>query len=274
MRCIYCYEKDKTSTYEWGDIKKLIDDIVRYNSDFNLEFLGGEPCLRIDLIYQTVEYLNSMGDITVGNFAITTNGTIIDDTLIDILKKNRNVTWHASIDGNEFMNSLRLMKSGKNSYSIVIENFKELKRALDSDRHGQLACHIVTHPYNIGYFNDGITDLYKQGFRGFGIGTVESTIIIDEQYCKEFIRQHQILSDRIKAGELPGISIGLFDELKPKSDSRHYIRDYTGKVILETYGRAEGDIKNTEKYRTDPATSSLGDTIYNIRKAVYDYHNR
>jgi len=274
MQCLYCYETDKTSTYTWEDIKKLIDEIVKHNKHFNLEFLGGEPCLRTDLIHDVIEYIKSMGDIIVDSFAITTNGTIVDIRLIDLLMKNRNVGWYASIDGNKFMNSLRLTKKRVNSYDAVIANFKILKEHLNGDTHNQLGAHLVTHPYNIGYFNEGITDLYNQGFRNFGIGTVESTMKIDEAYCDEFIKQHAILSDRMKSGELPGISIGLFEGVKSSSDSRHYIRDDTGKVILETYGRANDDIKDTEQFKTAPATSSLGTLIYDLRKTVYDYHNK
>lgn len=273
MNCTYCYESDKSSVYEWDEIKSLIDDIIKYNKRFSLEFLGGEPCLRIDLICKTVEYLESKRDVNVEAFAITTNGTIINQDLINLLQSNRNVYWLASIDGNRFMNFMRTMKSGKNSYDQVIQNFKVLKDALGGDKYQQLGCHLVTHKYNIGYYNDGITDLYNTGFRKFGIGTIESTMIIDDAYCEEFIKQNKILSDRIKNGELPGINVGILEGLKPKSDERHYIKDENGKTILETYGRAKGDIKDMDGYKTTPSSSSLGDTIYRIRETVYKYHN-
>ena len=123
LSCVYCYEKDKTSVYTWEEIKKLLDDIVSFNKHFNLEFLGGEPCLRIDLIEKTVYYLKSMKDVVVDSFMITTNGTVINQNLINLLKNNIDVNWTASIDGNEFMNFMRIDKSGKNSYSKVVNNF-------------------------------------------------------------------------------------------------------------------------------------------------------
>jgi len=272
MDCVYCYEKDKTSTYTWTEIKDLIDNIVLYNKEFTLEFLGGEPCLRIDLIKQTFDYLESMKDVNVHHYAITTNGTIVNQDLIDLLKKNQKMTWTASMDGCKFANCLRITKDGHNSYDIVVKNFKTLRDALGNDK--QLGVHPVTHPYNIGYFMQSIEDLYNTGFRKFGIGTVESTIRIDQQYCDEFIKQHKILSDKIKNGDFPGISIGLFEGLKPKTDGRYYIKDKSGKTILETYGRAENDIKDSEQYKTPSASSDLGTMIYDIREAVYNYHNK
>ena len=169
------------------------------------------------------------------------------------------------------MNLLRTMKTGHNSYDTVIKNFTTLKEKLGHS--DQLGCHLVTHPYNIGYFVDGIKDLYDKGFRRMGIGTIESTITIDGLYCKEFIRQHKMLSDRMKAGEFPGLSIDLFNGIKPKSDGRHYIKDASGRTLLETYGRSDGDIKDSEEYKAECASSPLGDMIYNIREEVYRYHN-
>jgi len=270
--CAYCYEKDKSSIYEWSDIKQLLDDIIKYNKHFSLEFLGGEPCLRIDLIENTVKYLKSK-PIHVEKFFITTNGTVINDELVTILKENSNVHWAMSIDGHKFMNCLRVFKDGTNTYDKAIENFKTLHKELNNDQNKQLSVHMVTHPFNIAYFNEGVNDLYAHGLRGFGIGTVESTLVIDEIYCNEYVKQLCHLSDRIKKGELPGINVGVLEYLKPKSDERHYIKDATGKTILETYGRVKDDIKDTKKYKTKPSSSSLGYMIYNIREKVYNYHN-
>lgn len=271
MACAYCYESDKNSEYTWDEIKDTIDSIIKYNTEFNLEFLGGEPCLRVDLIDQTINYLKSK-NVKVLSFLITTNGTIVNDLLINILLSNENVFWFASIDGNKFMNSLRVTKDGYNSYDLVTSNLQKLKKAGVPD--GQINAHLVTHPYNIAQLTDGVVDLYKQGFRNFGIGTVESTITIDEEYCELFVEQHKVLSDLIKKEKLPGCSIGSFSWLKPSTDSRFYLRDSTGKLVLETYGRAASDIKDTGTYIVHQGGSDVTKLIQGIREAVYHLHNR
>ena len=270
MMCKYCYETDKESTYTIQDIKIILDNIVKHNKHFNLEFLGGEPCLRIDLIAWVVKYLTSMPDVKVETFTITTNGTIIDQQLIDLMVQYENIKYCFSMDGTPLMNSLRIMKTGFNSHDIVIENAKILLQHFGDKR---ITNHLVTHPYNIGYLIDGVEHLYNIGIRGIGTGTIESTIIIDDDYCNTFIKQHKILSDKMKRGEFPGLRYGLFEGLKPKSDARHYIKDKDGRTLLETYGRAEDDIKDSEEYKTLPSGSVLGDRIYKIREAVYNYHN-
>jgi len=273
MNCKYCYETDKTSTYSWEELKIILDNIIKHNNHFNLEFLGGEPCLRIDLIRKTVEYLSSVKspkNVIVERFYITTNGTYINDDLIKLMQEYQNITYAFSMDGTPIMNSMRIMKTGYNSHDIVIENAKKLLDIFGPER---ISNHMVTHPFNIGYFNDGIDHFYNVGIRHFGIGTVESTMTIDDDYCNTFIEQHRILSDRIKNGELKGIHIGLFESIKPKTDSRHYIKDKDGKTLLETYGRKEDDIKDSAEYKTSASGSPLGDKIYKLREAVYNYHN-
>lgn len=271
MQCIYCYEKDKTSTYTWDELKTLLNNIIKHNRNFNLEFLGGEPCLRTDLIKKTVNYLESIENLNVDNYIITTNGTIINDELIDLMKKYQKIKYAISMDGNTIMNCLRILKTGFNSHDLVVSNAKKMLSIFGSDR---ISSHMVTHHYNIGYFNDGIKHLYDIGLRHFGIGTIENTMTIDNDYCQTFIKQHEILSHKIKNGEYEGIHIGLFEGVKPKSDERYYVRDESGKVILETYGRVDNDIKNTDKYKTQPASSPIGNMIYNIREKVYYNHKR
>ena len=270
MSCTYCYEEDKGSVYSWDEIRGLLEKIVSLNKHFVLEFLGGEPCLRVDLIKKAVDYLESLPDIRVERYAITTNGTIVTDELKEVMRSCDRVYWHPSIDGNKFMNSLRVMKDGHNSYDVVVKNIQEMLKLFGEDRIG---VHLVTHPYNINCLRDGVHDLYGHGVRLFGIGTVEKTIVIDDAYCAAFIEQHRLLSGDVKVGRLDAM-ISSFSGVKPKTDSRHYIKDASGKTVLETYGRAQGDIKDDPGYRTPAAGSPLGDKIFSLRDRVYTEHHR
>jgi len=269
MQCKYCYETDKTSEYTWDEIKYTLDNIIKYNKEFNLEFLGGEPCLEPEYIRRTVEYLTHLG-INI-NYTITTNGTILSDDLIELLKEYPNISWAASMDGNRFMNCLRVTKDGYNSYNLVISNHKKLESIIDINR---IHIHMVTHPFNISFFVKGIEDLYSNGIRNIGVGTVETTIKIGREYCLEFIKQHDILSENYINNKYPGLSISSFEYLKPRNDKRYYIKDENNKTILETYGRVENDIKDSVEFKSNPSTSDLGDTIVNLREIVYLRHQK
>ena len=66
--------------------------------------------------------------------------------------------------------------------------------------------------------------------------------------------------------------VDLLMGLKPKADVRHYVRDISGKVIAESYGRTQDDITDAKVYNAYASESPLGNTIYKLRETVYNYH--
>ena len=269
--CLYCYEQDKISIYTWDEIKSVIDNICKYNKTFKLEFLGGEPLLAFDHIKKTVEYLKTKEDITIDEFVITTNGTILNQEILDFLKENSNIRYAASMDGTKFMNQLRVLKDGTNTHDIVIKNLKTIMKELGPHR---VNVHIVTHPYNIALLSKGIDHLYNEGIRSIGVGTIESTIIIGKEYVDRFISEMDIVSKNICNGMYTGLKVNELENLKPKDDIRHYIKDDTGnKTIFESYGRSPGDITDKNEYKNIQEVSSpLGNLIYYMREKVYNNH--
>lgn len=275
LDCIYCYEKDKKSTYTWEEVKKTLDTIIenRTSDEFHIEFLGGEPMMAFDNIKNTIDYYNKkLKELVSIYFSITTNGTIINEELFDLMKNNDNLSFNISIDGNKFMNQMRIYKnSRKGSYDDVIKNFKTLRLAKIPD--SQLGCHLSTTPYSIGYLKQGVLSLANHGFKSFGIGTIESTITIGKEYCDKFISEMKELSNMIKSGEL-NVSISELNHLKPRSDTRIYVRDESGKVIAESYGRSGDDFtsKTGNGYISEHSHGSLNGLIEDIREIVYTYH--
>lgn len=273
MACRYCYESDKTSEYSWAEVSKLLEDIANTNRDkeFTIEFLGGEPLLAFELVKASVDYLEGRKDIEVPSYTITTNGTILDDDIIAFLKANPKVTFAASLDGHKTMNQLRLFKpdgktSGANSHPVVVANLKRLiAEGINCN------VHMVTHPYNVGFLHDGIKHLYDLGIRAVGVGTVEKTLPLTEEYQSKFVSELRKVSDAMLGGVMPGLYVDVLCDLKPKSDVRKYVRQ-GDKMLAETYGRTSGDITSTDLYATVSTSSPLGDAIYNLRKTVYEYH--
>lgn len=273
--CLYCYEKDKTSEYTWEEIKHLIDKIIkcRTRNEFGIEFLGGEPMLRWDLIKQSYEYLENILEINVVDYIITTNGTIMEKEIADYLSKNKKIRLAYSLDGHIHANQLRVFKdSRKNTYHRVIENINFLKKyGIES------TVHMVTHPYNVAMIADSIDYLYKFGIKIIDIGTVESVMKINKEYCDRFIEELDIVSKKIIDGTYSDLHIGLFEWLKPYSDVRSYIKDpETGKTIGESYGRSGNDITHTNDYNVIKCKhkDEISEMIYHIRKTAYDSHQK
>lgn len=270
-----CYEQDKTSTYTWEEVKELIDKILQYRTsdEFGIEFLGGEPMLRWDLIRKSYEYLEGIKEVDIIDYVITTNGTIMNEEIADYLSKNEKMRFAVSMDGHKWSNQLRVFKdSRKNTYDKVMENINFLKKyGVES------SIHITSHPYNIGFLSESIDHLYKQGIKNIDVGTVESTIKIDKEYCDRFIKELDLVSQKIVDGTYPDLHIGLFEWLKPYEDVRSYIKDpVTGKTIAESYGRSGNDITHTDDYEVVRCDykDDVSEMIYHIRKTVYDNHQR
>lgn len=268
MNCLYCYEDDKTSVFTWEEIEKYLTNMLKYAPEnFMIEFLGGEPMLEFDHIKKTVEFVGERCQ----DYVITTNGTILEEEHINWLLEHPYVRFAISVDGPAAANMFRITKENKSSWPICVENIKKLHRVgLEP------SIHIVSHPYNVGYLYDSVKAMYDLGIRHIGMGTVEKTIRIDQRYADEFVHQMDQISTAIIDSTLEGLYIDLLTSVKPESDVRTYIRDESGKVIGETYGRAKGDISDQEFYAVQKCeeTNEVGQMILNIRRTVYENHQK
>ena len=266
MNCLYCYEQDKSSEYTFDEIKINIDNIFNsLDEKVVIEFLGGEPMLSFDLIQQAFYYMEENYNNYINGYIITTNGTIINQEIIDFLKNNKKrIYFTISLDGDKFSNQLRLI-GDYNSYDTVVDNVKKLLR-----NRCPVSIHMVTHNLNISWLESNIIHLYSLGIRNIGIGTVESTMEIDDSYWRIFKSEIRKVSSFAKSHN--DLHIDLLDGLKPKNDVRTYYKDKDGKTVFEDYGRAKNDINlgNVKKYESSGGKAS--DKIYNIREYAYKYH--
>lgn len=269
MRCLYCYEKDKTSIYTKEEILNLCKQIADNNKDihFGIEFLGGEPMLAWDLIQVAYEFFESYCKNRVQNYVITTNGTILTDEQAEYLSHNPKIIYAVSMDGTKWANQCRILKDGRNSYDLCVTN---IRKALENNL--PVSVHIVTHHYNVANLHDSIIHLYNLGIRFIGVGTIETTRQIDMPYCNRFVYEMDLVSQDIINGALQNLHIDILDSLKPKNDVRTYIKDKTGKTIGETYGRSKNDITDTDIYHSIRTTSPVEDLIYGLRDCVYQNH--
>lgn len=136
LNCTYCYDKSNHNNIykENEEFNLKIPDITRYieklwknkNDNSEIIFHGGEP-----LIINSKNYDLLMGKIKNlypnVKFSIQTNATLLNNEIIQILKKY-NVHIGISLDGyNNLTNSCRIYKNGKNSFNDVLSNINLLK---------------------------------------------------------------------------------------------------------------------------------------------------
>lgn len=148
LRCSYCYEKGTAhEVLNFEDGVKIIDWFcsISKSKEQCITFFGGEPLTEVNLIKNLVEYCNEKHPNIV--FSIATNGTLVNEDNIDLLRKFKFV--NVSLDGSERVHNLhRRTPSDKNSFSMI--NF-DLLHSLKN-----LTVTAVITPKNIYYLNESI----------------------------------------------------------------------------------------------------------------------
>ena len=136
LRCRYCFyidESENRSIRNYGMMSTetahaLIDKAAADRNDFiSFGFQGGEPTLAgLDFFRDFVSYTLEKTSRRHVNFAIQTNGILLNREWAEFLRKN-NFLVGISIDGaKKFHDSYRVDASGKGSFTKVFNNAKLL----------------------------------------------------------------------------------------------------------------------------------------------------
>ena len=130
FKCKYCYE-DYHNHYQLQEdtLIESLEFMMNYGDKGKvlIDFLGGEPLLKKDLIYQAVDYVKDNYPEREVKYYITTNCSLMDDLFIDFMKKN-NFTVRLSFDGNKETHDLnRVAKDGVSCYEKIFANIMKVK---------------------------------------------------------------------------------------------------------------------------------------------------
>ena len=159
LTCIYCpFAINKTSgisrvhsskNISFATAKKAIDFIYKKSIDvdwINIGFYGGEPLIAFDLIKDCVDYAKELFDGKRLGFFVTTNATLMTDSLIDYLYNNRFVITF-SVDGPETIHDRhRLRADGSPTYKTVIDNLKKTIAKYGEESNKYLSINMVINP--------------------------------------------------------------------------------------------------------------------------------
>lgn len=126
LKCKYCYENKSVREISFDNITKIIDNEIKQKSKYaSIYFYGGEPLLKKQIIKDTIKYIESKKCKTKFKYGITTNGTLLDDDMINLIKENE-FTVAYSIDGGKLVQNLnRITADGKETFDIVEKNAKK-----------------------------------------------------------------------------------------------------------------------------------------------------
>ena len=186
LRCTYCYYKvsHEARSLVMSDeimeaaIRLAFERTIALRQNFlNITFFGGEPLLCMDSIRRGVDYAKSLvvgrfGDaFVVGvsaaeksstkfrlRFAVNTNGTLLDDSIIEFMKRER-FRVYLSLDGPEAHHNIcRRQVDGTGSFKLIEPHIPALRK-LDT-----VVLSVVTRD-NMRSLSDAVRWIQAQGLR-------------------------------------------------------------------------------------------------------------
>ncbi len=138
LKCKYCFYNKISQKREVEDFgylsektyKNIIDKAfsIKGIKNINFSFQGGEPLLwGSENFSNFIDYVNEKKNKEIVNYAIQTNGLLIDYNYIDIFKKN-NILIGISLDGAKEVHDFeRIDLANKGTHSKVIKKIELLK---------------------------------------------------------------------------------------------------------------------------------------------------
>lgn len=235
LRCTYCYDKNNhketvnklrekaTEIFlkEENNILKTLSILFQDEKEPHIIFHGGEPLL-IDtkVLDDFCEKIKKQTNVT---FSIQTNGTLIDDKVIELFKKH-NFKVGISLDGcNEYQNASRIFPNGLNSFKTIIQKLKKLQ---DSNvKFGIIMSITKSHINGEKELYDFIGDNnFSCNIRPVFSSDPKINVMSSEEYVKFFMNLFDIwFNDENKKVRTHQI-LELYQALKSELDSNFYER--------------------------------------------------
>lgn len=136
LSCKYCFSQDRHGfKFNSMTVKECVDAIsfminnCPEESNYSVNFFGGEPLLESDTLIDTVTRVCELFPEKSFQFSITTNGTIMDKQMVAFFRKYQ-ISLLISFDGpKEIVNKYRKHKNDSiDTYSLVLANTELLKK--------------------------------------------------------------------------------------------------------------------------------------------------
>lgn len=204
--CEYCVysgnyinrrKHNKSNNITETSAKKAVDFFCSHNrssKDKYISLYGGEPFLRFQFVKEIVEYTKQIDpDI---NFAITSNGTLLNESIIKFLDKN-DISLTISLDGpKDLHDNYRVYKNGVGTFETVMSKIKLIKEKFPTFYSNKLKINSVVSPYNgdikeiSHFFNTPLFDFIKNSPK-FSLGLINPE---ENQFVKKYDYDSYILN--------------------------------------------------------------------------------
>ncbi|MFA5117068.1 MAG: radical SAM protein, partial [Candidatus Omnitrophota bacterium] len=234
LRCRYCPVEKKDKDISLEALCRAVELLFTSSRDaVRLDFTGGEPLLRFDLVKKAAQYARKLSRIKkkAVSFYMVTNLIALTDEMADFLKKE-DFFLELSVDGEEKYHNLYKVGKDKrlNAYRATVLNLK----SVFSRKINNYAV-MVASPLTVKYLGRNFYHLLKLGFRNIGINYALG-LSWNEKQRDELFRQ----LDMIRSRFYPHIKKGLIrlsnleSRVEPSILNSEIMVDVNGEVHLLT----------------------------------------
>ncbi|MFV5438084.1 radical SAM protein [Acinetobacter oleivorans] len=171
LRCTHCQanmflgkKSLELTTDQW---KKVLKELANEGA-ITVGFLGGEPFLRKDFI-ELLRYANGLGLKTT----VTTNGTLIQNDVLDILINETNTYTVFSLDGPNFITHDIIRGNGQ--FNKTLERIRYFSNEQIKKSKNLLGISSTLHKTNLACFTDIFTLCKDLKVNSLSIAEVHST---------------------------------------------------------------------------------------------------
>jgi uncharacterized protein len=228
LSCIYCIQGNKKLTATAAKQKINLNPLIAFVhhkldtehiAEMNILLYGGEPLLQYETCCSFSEHIARLAsDYSIpSKFLLVTNGTLINEPVIQKLIKPHDMRIQLTIDGNSIEHDQRrVFHTGAGSYDIIIRNLDLL-------------------------IEKGLTD------------NVTIRINID----KDNVSQGFEIIDRMKRKSIKDVYFGLLTSLKTKSCTSYFSMDeYSSSYdpLLTSYLLSKGYVTGNKMGKTAPCS--------------------
>lgn len=250
LECAYCYLGEKKNQKMTEEIAYKGLEIAFLNVEKHkdkrlwVDFVGGEALISFAFLKKLVRYTEAMAvkrDITV-SYSITTNGTIMNDEILEWLINNR-VHLKLSIDGlRETHDRNRKTKFGVGSYRNIMKNLNYFREYEERTKQYIQVAHVVTQ------------NNYREAFRSvkhlvedLHFSIVDSSIDVTHRWTVEQLDELGQEWENILCYYIKRIENGSAFLWAPILDLKKYGEEseksgFCGVGLIQIYVKADGGI--------------------------------
>jgi sulfatase maturation enzyme AslB (radical SAM superfamily) len=192
LACTYCSQHENVD-FSYDELVGVVDTIFSEYPEgmTELDFYGGEPLLRFDVVKSVFAYIESKYANRVEMYCVTTNATLVTDEIAAFFAAHKDRIYILpSLDGNRASDVARVFVDGTQSFDAAIEGINKLFKA--GAKVGWVQ--FVAHPGNVSALLSGVEFLYNLGFRSVRVSIVDG-VDIDQAFVDAYIEEMKKISD-------------------------------------------------------------------------------